>query len=85
MAYESVTLGTKWSIRVQDLTAADALQLKCMTCNHEMKVAPHVLYHRYPAFMRIRSIDKDFKCTKCNATALITWTVVRAHFEEDSE
>jgi len=78
MPYEPVTIGLKFQIRVDDLTARDALIVVCPDCHARFTVAPHVLHERYHPMKRLCDLEHDLVCKSCKAKGDLKWHIVRA-------
>jgi C4-type Zn-finger protein len=88
MPYESMVLGTKWNVRLQDMTGADALRVTCPKCAKVWHVATHLLYLRFEPYTRIISMESEMKCKSCDRKGDLYWEIVRArcpsHLDEDA-
>jgi len=78
MPYEPVTIGLKFQIRVEDLTARDAMIVVCPHCHAKFTVAPHVLHERYHPLKRLVEVENDLTCKSCKADEDLRWHIVRA-------
>lgn len=84
MPYESVVLGLKFTVRLSDLTAADALRVECPTCSKVWHVGAHQLYLRFPPYMRFVQMESDMKCKACGRVGDLYWRIVRASFDPEA-
>ena len=81
MPYTKVTLGPRYSVRLDDLRASDCIFAKCMSCGKVWRIAPHRLYDRFPPHERMKTIGDRMKCAHCRTGAGLTWHVLRASWE----
>ena len=78
MPYERVILGPRYSIRLEDVRATDAIDAECLGCGRTWRIAPHRLHDQYQSYMRLQHIGKEMRCTNCGADSAMIWNVVRA-------
>ncbi len=78
MPYERVILGPRYSVRLEDVNATDAVDAECMGCGRNWRIAPHRLHDRYQGYVRLQQIGREMRCTNCGTGSAIVWNVVRA-------
>ncbi|MFQ6550517.1 hypothetical protein AADZ90_021450 [Aestuariibius sp. 2305UL40-4] len=78
VTYEPVQIGLKFEVRVEHLTARDALISTCRQCHKRFTVAPHVLFARYHPGRRLIDVCKEMRCRRCGNAGDFSWYVVRA-------
>ena len=64
-------------VRVGDLDHRHILRLECAGCGHGGMILAAYLQRRFRISVRIASLEKRFRCTKCKARGLAEW-----HIEE---
>ena len=62
MPYERVILGPRYSVRLEEVQATDAIDAECMGCLRKRRVAPHRLLGRYQGYVRLQQIGKESVC-----------------------
>lgn len=83
MPYESAIIGLKFLIRLDDLKADHAVEVRCPSCEVEYLVAPHHLHDRYPAYTRLVEIAKEMVCRRCARRGDLYWRILRAVCKEE--
>ncbi len=78
MPYVPLTIGLKFNTRINQLTARDVLVVRCLHCGKVYRVAPHVLYDRYPEMTQLGTIEKDLRCGPCGRKGGMSWNLERA-------
>ncbi len=78
MPYERVILGPRYSVRLEDIQASDAVDAECLGCDWKWRIAPHRLHDRYQGYVRLQQIGREMRCAKCGAGSAMVWNVVRA-------
>ena len=58
MPCERVILGPRYSVRLEDVKAADAIDGECVGCGRNWRIAPNRLHDRYQGFLRVQQIRK---------------------------
>jgi hypothetical protein len=59
MRYERVILGPRYSVRLEDVQASDAIDAECLGCGRTWRIAPRRLHYRYQGFLRLQQIRKE--------------------------
>jgi hypothetical protein len=61
MPYNRMILGPRYSVRLADVQASDAIDAECIACGQTWRIAPHRLHDRYEAYFRLKHIGEDFE------------------------
>jgi hypothetical protein len=75
---ERVILGPRYTVRLEEVQATDAIGAECIGCGRKWRIAPHRLHDRYQGFLRLQQIGKEMRCANCGAGSAMVWSGVRA-------
>ena len=78
MPYQRIILGPRYSVRLEDVQATDAIEAECLNCGRKRLIAPHRLHARFQSYMLLQQIGKEMQCSVCGRGTLMVWNAVRA-------
>jgi hypothetical protein len=76
--YARIILAPRYSLRLELLTAADAVDAECLGCGSRWRIAPHRLHDLHPPHRRLVDIAGMMRCRTCGHGDGMVWHIVRA-------
>jgi hypothetical protein len=76
--YDRIVLGPRYTLRLDDRQATDAVEIECPARRRRGLVAAHRLHDRFASSERMTQICRRMRCRRCGSAGGVGWNIVRA-------